>query len=159
MKKKIEIEYEEFASRLELSEEDRELVDRALEATEGSYSPYSHFRVGAAVRMGDGSIETGSNQENLAYPSGLCAERVAIFGASARRGEGCVMRTLAIMAKDGGGNVAEASPCGACRQVMAEQELRQGEKLRVLVGLADGKFRCYSGVESLLPFVFSAELQ
>ena len=158
MKKKIEIEYEEYASEEGLPIEDQKLIDAARRATEGSYSPYSHFRVGAALRMKDGAIEIGSNQENLAYPSGLCAERVALFGASARYGEGCVIEALAITAVDAEGESAEASPCGACRQVMIEQEQRQNQPLRTLVSLADGRVREYLNASDLLPFVFCANL-
>ncbi|MBO4588872.1 MAG: cytidine deaminase [Bacteroidales bacterium] len=158
MKKTLAIEYDEYASKGELPIADQELIEAAQRATEGSYSPYSHFRVGAAVRMKDGTIEIGSNQENLAYPSGLCAERVALFGASARYGKDCIIKALAIAAVDGEGKAAEASPCGACRQVMIEQEQRQGCNMRILLPLNDGSVREYNSASDLLPFVFAAEL-
>ena len=102
----------------ELSEEDRLLVQRAIEATASSYSPYSHFAVGAALRLADGTIVIGSNQENAAFPSGLCAERTAIFAAGATHPDQAVT-TLAIAARNEAGRTAEpVSPCGACRQVI-----------------------------------------
>ena len=158
MKKKIEIEYSEYRSKDELPDKDRDLIDFALQACANSYSPYSRFRVGAAVRLSNGEVTTGSNQENIAYPSGLCAERVALFGASARHGKNCIVEALAIAAIDNDGLLAEASPCGACRQVMIEQEQRQGAPMRTLVVLADGGVREYRNVSDLLPFVFKAEL-
>ena len=94
MQKTLTINYQEYSSVQELNAKDRELIEAARKATETSYSPYSRFRVGAAVRLDDGEIVTGSNQENLAYPSGLCAERVALFTASVRAGEKCVVETL-----------------------------------------------------------------
>lgn len=158
MQKTLTINYQEYTSEQELAATDRELLNAAREATKNSYSPYSHFRVGAAARLGDGAIVSGSNQENLAYPSGLCAERVTLFAASAQAGGKCVVETLAIAAVDGEGNAAEASPCGACRQVMIEQEQRQGSALRTLVALGDGRVKEYNCAADLLPFVFAAEL-
>lgn len=158
MQKTLTINYQEYESEQELNATDRELIAAARKATEGSYSPYSHFSVGAAVKLGSGDIVTGSNQENLAYPSGLCAERVALFTASAQTGKGCEVVALAIAAVDSNGKAAEASPCGACRQVMIEQEQRQGKPLRTLVALDDGRVREYNSAVDLLPFVFDAEL-
>lgn len=158
MQKTLTIKYCEFDSLQELSASDRELITAAQKATENSYSPYSHFRVGAAVRLDNGAIVTGSNQENLAYPSGLCAERVALFSASNYDNGKHAVETLAIAAYDSIGLEAEASPCGACRQVMIEQEQRQGKPLRTLVALHDGRIREYKNTSDLLPFVFSAML-
>lgn len=158
MQKTLTINYQEYTSEQELNTRDRELIAAAQKATESSYSPYSHFSVGAAVRLGNGNIVTGSNQENLAYPSGLCAERVALFTASAQTGKACEVEALAIAAVDSNGKAAEASPCGACRQVMIEQEQRQGKSLRTLVALGNGRVREYCSAADLLPFVFAADL-
>ncbi len=87
MHKDLVINYEEHESITNLDEKDRALLQCAIEATEGAYAPYSGFRVGAALRLRDGSVVVGSNQENVAYPSGLCAERTAIFAASAQRAD------------------------------------------------------------------------
>lgn len=157
MEKSLIISYNEYESIEDLPVEDRMVMQHALGATETAYSPYSHFRVGAAVLLDDGTIVEGSNQENLAYPSGLCAERTAMFAASVRRPEG-VMEALAIVGRDQEGRLTEAAPCGACRQVMAEYERRQGRKMRILTYLDGGKIRCFEGADCLLPFGFEAEL-
>ncbi|MCQ2298280.1 MAG: cytidine deaminase [Bacteroidales bacterium] len=156
MEKTLTISYREYESMAELPEEDRNLMQHALGATESAYVPYSHFRVGAAIRLGDGTIVEGSNQENLAYPSGLCAERTAMFAASARYPE-AAMEALAVVGVNPKGELTEAAPCGACRQVMAEYEGRQGRKMRILTYLEGGKIRVFDGVECLLPFIFQAE--
>ena len=98
-KKRFSIDYEEFASVQEMSPEDQQLVALAIEAQKGSYSPYSHFQVGAALRLEDGTIIKGANQENAAYPSGLCAERVVLFYAGANYPD-VAADTLAIAGSD-----------------------------------------------------------
>ena len=138
----------------ELAAADRELMEAAIEATATAYAPYSNFHVGAAARMADGTIVKGSNQENIAYPSGLCAERTALFAASAQH-PGTAVEALAIVGRNPEGMLTAASPCGACRQVMAEQQMRQDKKLRILCYQTDGKILVFEGVESLLPFVFA----
>jgi cytidine deaminase len=154
MDKELTIRYQEFDSLAELAAGDRELLQRAVEATEGSYAPYSGFHVGAALRLADGTVVVGSNQENMAYPSGLCAERTAVFAASAQRPDCRDYRALAIVGRDGEGRLCEASPCGACRQVLSEYEQRQGSPLRVLCYLDGGGVRVFPSVASLLPFSF-----
>jgi len=154
MDKELTIRYQEFDSLAELAAGDRELLQRAVEATEGSYAPYSGFHVGAALRLADGTVVVGSNQENMAYPSGLCAERTAVFAASAQRPDCRDYRTLAIVGRDAEGRLCEASPCGACRQVLSEYEQRQGSPLRVLCYLDGGGVRVFPSVASLLPFSF-----
>ena len=147
------IHYQECAL-AELNAADRSLMDAAVEATATAYAPYSNFHVGAAVLMENGDIVKGSNQENIAYPSGLCAERTALFAASAQY-PGVAMDAIAIVGRNPQGVLTAASPCGACRQVMAEVESRQGRKLRVLCYFSDAKILIFDGIESLLPFVFS----
>lgn len=141
----------------DLSEADKKLVEEAKKATYQSYSPYSHFRVGAAVLMANGEIVTGSNQENAAYPSGLCAERTALFYANSTYPETAV-KTICIAARNEIGLFTNqpVSPCGACRQVMAEVETRSKCPLRVLLFGNDGIYE-FKGVESLLPFSFKSE--
>ena len=156
--KQLSIAYEEYASLNELPDRERELMQSALEATELSYSPYSHFRVGAAVRLSDGTIVQGANQENIAYPSGLCAERTALFSASAQYPQ-LAVTTIAIAGRDAEGKYVEAAPCGACRQVMAEYEQRYHNEIAVLCYLNGGSIRKIMGVKSLLPFGFEADLQ
>ena len=137
----------------ELSEEDRELVEAAKQATDGSYAPYSKFNVGAAVRLHDGTIVAGANQENAAYPSGLCAERTALFAAGAQYPEKPVV-ALAIAARKGKRFLPKPiSPCGACRQVISGMEERFNVPIRVLLYGTDGVL-VSEGVTPLLPLRF-----
>ncbi|MGX8713878.1 MAG: cytidine deaminase [bacterium] len=155
MDKELVINYQEYESTTELAKADCELMQRAVEAASGAYAPYSDFRVGAALRLKDGTVVVGSNQENIAYPSGLCAERTAIFAASAQRPECRDYEALAIVGRNAEGWLCEASPCGACRQVMAEYEQRQGHPMRVICYLEGGRVRVIPRVADLLPFSFA----
>lgn len=141
----------------ELSDKDRELVDAAKHATEGSYAPYSKFCVGSALRLADGTIVTGANQENVAYPSGLCAERTALFYAGAAYPDKAV-EALAIAARTEGGEFTATpiSPCGACRQVMLETELRYRIPMRILLYGTEGVYVVEGGVGELLPLRFDS---
>jgi len=153
--KHLVINYTEFASASEMTPEDQQLVSAALDARSGSYSPYSHFQVGAAVRLGDGTIVKGANQENAAYPSGLCAERTALFAAGANYPDQPV-RSLAIVAADHGTLLDEpASPCGACRQVMAESQKRAGAPMSVIL-IGAKKIWKFDSVDDVLPFIFDS---
>jgi cytidine deaminase len=140
----------------ELTSEELHLLDEARRATYRSYAPYSHFSVGAAVELEDGTVVTGSNQENIAYPSGLCAERVALFSVSAQY-PSLAVTALAVVGYHNG-QFCEASPCGACRQTMAEYEMRYGNEISIFCYLNGGRIRKISGVKSLIPFGFEAEL-
>ena len=154
MDKTFTIKYVEYDSVDEMPARERQLLEAAVQATVGAYAPYSHFSVGAAVRLADGTVVTGSNQENAAYPSGLCAERTAIFAASAQRPELRDYEAIAIVGRDAEGRLCEASPCGACRQVLAEYEQCQGHPMRVVCYLGEGRVRVFEGVADLLPFLF-----
>ena len=151
----LKINYQEYDSPAEMSAEDQELVAAAHEARKGSYSPYSNFQVGAALRLVNGLIVKGANQENAAYPSGLCAERTAMFWASANYPD-IAFDTLAISAADHG-VLCElpASPCGSCRQVMAEYEKKYGRPLKVIL-VGAKRIRKFSKVEDLLPIIFDS---
>lgn len=152
--RELNISFKEYAFD-ELSAEDRQLTDAAIAAMQNAYSPYSHFKVGAAVRLSDGSIVTGSNQENAAYPSGLCAERTAMFAASAQHPE-LGIRSLAVAGGlDGQLEEVPASPCGACRQVMAQYQRKAGAPLSVLVVGAECVWK-FDRVDDLLPFIFDS---
>lgn len=153
--KTLTIKYKEYTNLDSLSEADKELMLRAIAATDGAYAPYSGFHVGAALRLADGSIVVGNNQEIVAYPSGLCAERTALFAASAQRPEIRDYTALAIAGRNAAGELCEASPCGACRQVMLEYEQQQGHPLRVLCLQQGGAVREVSSVADLMPFSFS----
>jgi len=140
----------------ELSEEDRELVEAAKQATYSSYAPYSKFNVGAAVRLRDDTIVIGANQENAAYPSGLCAERAALFAAGAQYPDKPVI-ALAIAARKGKCFLPQpVSPCGACRQVISEVEGRYGIPIRILLYGTDGVL-VSEGITPLLPLRFVKE--
>ena len=150
----IEIKYTEYGSLEELEPQDRELCEAAEKALAGSYAPYSRFNVGAAVRLADGSIVTGANQENSAYPSGLCAERTAMFAAHANHPD-IPMTAIAITgAQNGILNSGITAPCGACRQVMAEYQKVSGRKWTVLFYGKDRILK-FNQVDDILPFIFT----
>jgi len=154
---KITISYTEYSDSSELSAEERALLDDATEAIKTSYAPYSQFRVGAAVLLESGKVVKGSNQENTAYPSGLCAERVAIFAAKAKYPNEKI-RAIAVTAQTSNFEVDKPiTPCGACRQVIAETEKRQKSKLKILMKGHSGPIISVDGVEILLPLMFHEE--
>lgn len=137
----------------ELSIEDRELVERALKATDNAYAEYSHFYVGAALRLADGNIVIGANQENAAFPSGLCAERTAIFAAQANYPDQHVT-ALAIAARNNNGLLEEpVSPCGACRQVILGIEDRYKKPIRIMLYGKRGVY-CVPSIKDLMPLSF-----
>lgn len=137
----------------ELSLVEQELVEKAIQATHNSYANYSHFYVGACCLLEDGTMVIGANQENAAFPSGLCAERTAIFAAQANYPEQPIT-TLAIAARNDNGMMkAPISPCGACRQVILEIEDRYKRNVRILLYGTDGIY-IFESVKDLLPFSF-----
>jgi cytidine deaminase len=137
----------------ELSAEQRQWFDLAKEAACGAYAPYSHFRVGAAVALRNGVVMTGSNQENAAYPSGMCAERVALFSAGAQYPD-VTIRALTVFAFTNDPPENIISPCGACRQVLFQSECRQLSPIEVMLCSQTG-VRILSSAECLLPLPFS----
>lgn len=143
----------------ELDSQDAILLQKAHEAVTSSYAPYSHFHVGAAVRLANGVIITGCNIENAAYPSGLCAERVTLFSAQAQYPDVAV-EAIAVTAHSDEKMLDEpVAPCGACRQVMAEVEQRYGCRLRILCQGETGPVMVMDGIESLMPFIFTSLAQ
>ena len=157
MKKiRLETELEVFDSLSELPEDVRRVMNKAHEARNRAYAPYSRFKVGAAILLEDGNIVTGNNQENAAFPSGLCAERVAAFHAGAEY-PGKAFRVLAITA----GSVDEVNtkpipPCGACRQSLAEYEKTQGSPMEIYFMGQEGAVVKAASMEDLLPFIFDS---
>lgn len=151
--KSFEIKYREYSSASEMDAQDRELVEAAISALDGSYAPYSEFHVGAAVRLANGLIIKGANQENAASPSGLCAERTAMFAASANY-PGVAMKSIAIAGKYHE-RLTETitSPCGACRQVMAEYQKLAGEPMSVIL-YSTTKIMKFQRVDDILPLIF-----
>ena len=153
--KEIKIDFQEYKTLDELSKEDKELAQAAISAMQGSYAPYSHFNVGAAVRMENGVIVKGANQENAAFPSGLCAERTAMFAAGAAYPD----KAMTSIALAGGvmGRICAtpATPCGACRQVMAQYQSKGGKKMSVLM-IGKDKIWKFNSVDDILPLIFDS---
>lgn len=142
-----------FCDLHELDKQDQELVESAKAMTLTSYSPYSHFKVGAAIRLQDGQVFRGSNQENAVFPVGLCAERTAFFAASANAPQVPPV-CIAIAAQTGGAFTAQpVTPCGSCRQALLEAETRFQQTIRVLLYGTEGVYVIPS-VKSLLPLTF-----
>ena len=153
--KEIKISYQEYETLDQLEPKDKELAQAAIEATALAYAPYSKFNVGAAVMFEDGVIVKGANQENAAYPSGICAERTALFYASASRPDKA-MTAIAIAAGQNG-QLCEtpATPCGACRQVMAQYQLKSGLPMRVLL-VGAHTIWSFEKIDDLLPLIFDS---
>lgn len=153
MKKEHTITFQEYDSISELPQIDKLLIEAAHNAAKNAYAPYSKFKVGAAVMLTNGKTVTGSNQENAAYPSGLCAERVALFSANSLYPDVAV-KTLAICAISNGDITSmPVTPCGSCRQVMFETEMRYKQPYRVIL-YGKGKTIIIDSVHHLLPLAF-----
>ena len=154
--KNISFSYREYNSPEELNNDDHELLLSAGEAAATAYAPYSGFKVGAAVRLASGIIVTGSNVENAAFPSGICAERNALSTASSNH-PGDVPVALAVAAITENEVTSETvSPCGNCRQVIAEEEIRNNSDIRIILG-SRSKIKVIEKGGDLLPLQFSRE--
>ena len=152
--KAVTINYTEYAVFSELSDGDRLLVERAQQSAKDAYAPYSKFHVGAAVLLDSGEVIAGNNQENAAYPSGLCAERVAVFYAMARHPKAAIEAVAIAALSDDSLLKTPPFPCGACRQVLAEYEYRQKKPIRFILHAQSGQTIVMEGVDNLLPFPF-----
>jgi len=139
----------------ELSEEQALLVNSAIKAARDAYAPYSEYHVGSALRLANGEIVIGSNQENAAYPSGMCAERVAIYYAGARHPDVPVVSIAIAAIREGIIQEEPIAPCGACRQVLYEKE-SQGEDTMELILYGSKKIQVFSRVTDLLPVPFKS---
>ena len=149
----LQIKYIEYADIVQLPETDGKLITMAREAAKKAYAPYSGFRVGAAVLLENGEIITGNNQENAAYPSGLCAERTALFYASAKY-PNIPVQAIAISTINIGTTPPDiAKPCGACRQVMAEYEDLGRKPIHIILD-SSIKILALNGIDCLLPLRF-----
>lgn len=156
-KAELKISFEEYADRSELNTEDHSLLMSAIESVDKAYAPYSQYYVGAALKLKNGEVIQGNNQENVAYPSGLCAERVAIFYASSKYPE-MEVESIAITAKARNFKIKEVvAPCGACRQVLAEYEMKQDKPIRIILQGDGGKVIIFKSIEDILPLMFHAE--
>jgi len=150
----ILLKYEEFGSLEECPVLVQELYEMAHEAGGKAYAPYSNFKVGVALELADGSRYSASNQENAAYPSGLCAERTALFYANALKPD-IAVKTMVLAVSDKNGPIEfPAYPCGACRQVMMESEERGGIPIQIWM-IGSRKIHKVDSTEVLLPLKFS----
>ncbi len=153
---RIEINLEVFDTISDLPSSIQTLMNKAHEARENAYAPYSQFKVGAALQLDTGEIILGNNQENAAYPSGLCAERVAIFHAGATH-PNATITTMAISAKSLKNKVTSpVAPCGACRQVLAEYEVKQNAFMAIYFMGESGKIVKSNSIKDLLPLIFDS---
>lgn len=153
-KREIKVAFEEYNNINELNEADRTLCQESVNALANSHSPYSKFRVGVAVRLKSGKVLLASNQENVAYPSGLCAERVALFNWGANHPDDPI-ETMAITAHTDEFKLTQpVTSCGSCLQVLAEYEKKQQQSIRVLLYCQDGPVWAVKGIENQLPFLF-----
>ncbi len=156
LKKKLSFEITIYDDLNELTPADKVLMTQAVAARKNAYAPYSKFSVGAAVSMANGEVVIGSNQENASYPSGLCAERVAIFHAGATF-PGVAVKTVAITATSDTYQVTvPAAPCGNCRQAMFEYEFKQKEPIRLLLMGETGTIIECGAVADILPLGFNS---
>ena len=138
----------------ELSNEVQDLMEQAIEIRKKAYAPYSKFRVGAALLLDNGKIVLGSNQENAAYPSGLCAERVAIFHAGSVYPEAKILKMAITAASDTNKTTAPIPPCGSCRQSIAEYEIKQDTPIEIYFMGEIGEVYQSASLKNLLPFMF-----
>lgn len=138
----------------ELSKDVQDLMNEAVEVRKKAYAPYSQFRVGAALLLDNGKIVLGSNQENAAYPSGLCAERVAIFHAGSIYPEAKILKIAITAASDTNQTTAPIPPCGSCRQSIAEYEIRQDTPIEIFFMGEIGEVYKSASLKNLLPFMF-----
>ena len=154
IEKNINITYQEFDSLNELTKQDIEIVKSAEKNLVNSYSPYSLFKVSSLILFETGETVLGTNQENGAYPSGLCAERVAIFSAKSTYPNKNI-DTIVIVTEQG--NPTPFSPCGGCRQVLMEYEMAQKKPIRAILKSGDSKVWIFDSISSFLPFAFNAD--
>lgn len=140
----------------ELTHRQKEVIETAKNACDKSYSPYSHFSVGAVVEMENGEILSASNQENASYPSGLCAERNVLFYAKAQYPDKEVIRIAIVAKNEGVVTKTPVSPCGSCRQVMTETAMRQKRKIELIMAGEDTCIIVHD-VNDLLPLQFNAD--
>ncbi|MDZ7741989.1 MAG: cytidine deaminase [Bacteroidota bacterium] len=156
-KREIKIDYLEYDSRAELPLQDRELLEAAIAAISKAYAPYSGYRVGASVLLDNGKVFSANNQENMAFPSGTCAERAVLFYVHANYPDNTI-KAIAISAVTDKFNIREAvSPCGSCRQVIAEYETKQKSPVRLILSAEKTKTIVINGINKLLPFHFEGE--
>lgn len=153
-KHNISFEFTEYDGNQGLQPEQIALLEKAFAACSTAYAPYSLFRVGAAVELNTGEIVLGSNQENIAYPSGLCAERVAVYAAMSQYPDSTIRRIAISTSGEGKTSEIPAAPCGSCRQSLLEYELNQDYMIELIIGTPGEKVRVIQGIQHLLPLHF-----
>ena len=141
----------------DLDEESKSLMEKANEALQHAYAPYSNFHVATAILLQDGTVVTGTNQENAAYPSGMCAERVALFTIASQHPGKKIKKLLVVARLANQSEFAPATSCGPCRQVMLEFEQRQGLPFEIIMQSQEHQWIKAASAVSLLPFCFSNE--
>lgn len=141
----------------DLDQESKYLAHKAKEAANHAHAPYSKFTVGAALILDDGSVVTGANHENAAYPSGMCAERVALFAAASHHPNQRIVKIAVVAKRKGGKELVPATPCGACRQVMLEFEKNQKKPIEIVMQGDDHVWIKAPSATSLLPFSFTKD--
>lgn len=155
-KKNIHIEYEELISVNECSSQIQKLFEEANQAKSIAYAPYSNFQVGAALLLENGEIITGNNQENAAFPSGLCAERVAIFAAKSKFPKVAIKDLVVVTSAK---NIkVPISPCGGCRQALIEYEFAQKQAFNIYLQSANNSIIKINSAQDLLPFSFHSDM-
>ena len=150
----ITTQFKVFESIQELPNDIQDLMTQAVETRKNAYAPYSKFRVGVAIFLDNGKIVLGSNQENAAYPSGLCAERVAIFYAGAVYPEAKILKMAITAASDTNQTSTPIPPCGSCRQSIAEYEIKQESPIEIYFMGEIGAIYKSDSLKNLLPFMF-----
>lgn len=157
--KKVEVTtvFYEYASMQELQIEDRNLMEEAIKIRKDAYAPYSKFRVGAAILLDDGTVVLGSNQENAAFPSGLCAERTAVFQAGALYPNRVIKKIAISASSDLKVTDKPIPPCGACRQSLLEYEVKQNSPITMFFMGAEGVVYQTPSILNILPFHFDKE--
>lgn len=156
MNKKITIttQFSVFENFIDLPVDIQNLMEQAIAVRKNAYAPYSKFKVGAALYLDNGKIVLGSNQENAAYPSGLCAERVAAFQAGAIYPDAKIIKMAITAASETNKTVAPIPPCGACRQAIAEYEIKQQTPIEIYFMGETGAIYKSDSLKNLLPFMF-----
>lgn len=156
MKKELTIQFEVIDHKESLNSEEKKLYDAAFEARDKAYAVYSNFWVGCALLLDNGEIVTGSNQENAAYPTGSCAERTAIFWASANFPNVKIKKIFVIGAPKDAVQSVPIPPCGNCRQTILEYEVKQDEDIEIYFASLEGEIFKTQSIRSLLPFSFDS---
>lgn len=155
MENELKISFKKISAQ-DFSDVEKKLFDAAAAARQNAYAVYSNFFVGCAILLENGEIHTGSNQENAAFPSGLCAERTTLFWVSANFPQEKISKIFVIGAPNSDGDFPPCPPCGACRQAILEYEVKQQKNIQMYFSSRDGTCIHTASVRNLLPFSFDS---